>query len=36
MNEHDLWKLFAETGDIELYMMYRAMKEREDNGNDAP
>jgi hypothetical protein len=30
MNEKDLWQLFAKTGDIELYNMYRAMKEYEE------
>lgn len=27
MTEYELWSMFAKTGDIELYDMYRAMKE---------
>lgn len=30
MNEYELWKMFAKTGDIEWYDMYRAMKEYEE------
>ncbi|MEG1529966.1 MAG: hypothetical protein RSC44_03505 [Clostridia bacterium] len=33
MNENELWQMFAKTGDIELYNMYRAMKEYEEKGN---
>lgn len=35
MNEKDLWQLFAKTGDIELYNMYRAMKEHEEKGAES-
>ncbi len=27
MKEKDLWQMFASTGDIEWYMMYKAMQE---------
>ena len=27
MTEYELWQMFAKTGDIEWYDMYRAMKE---------
>lgn len=33
MNEYELWQMFAKTGDIEWYDMYRAMKDYEDNRN---
>ena len=31
MTERELWQMFAKTGDIELYDMYRAMKEHEED-----
>ncbi len=34
MNKRELWKMFAKTGDIEVYGMYLAMKEYEDNSHD--
>ena len=30
MNEYELWTMFAKTGDIEWYDMYRAMKDYKD------
>ncbi|MGN0744756.1 MAG: hypothetical protein ACI4MZ_05760 [Christensenellales bacterium] len=27
MNENELWNMFAKTGDVEWYAMYRTMKE---------
>ena len=29
MNEKELWNMFAKTGDVEWYAMYRTMKEDE-------
>lgn len=34
MNKRELWEMFAKTGDIEVYGMYLAMKEYEDNSHD--
>lgn len=31
MTEYELWEMFAKTGDIELYDMYRAMKENHED-----
>lgn len=30
MNEYELWTMFAKTGDVEWYNMYRAMKDYRD------
>lgn len=33
MTEYELWQIFAKTGDIEWYDMYRAMKEHKEDAN---
>lgn len=35
VNKRQLWDVFAKTGDIEVYGMYLAMKEYEDNSQKA-
>lgn len=30
VNEYELWTMFAKTGDVEWYNMYRAMKDYRD------
>ena len=31
MTDKEMWKLFAKTGDIELYSMYRTLKEERES-----
>ena len=33
MRSQDLWEMFQATGDLELYGMYRTLKEEEQEGN---
>ncbi len=31
VNEYELWNMFAKTGDVDWYKMYRALKEDKEN-----
>ena len=33
MRSQELWEMFQATGDVELYAMYRTLKEEEQEGN---
>lgn len=32
MTEKELWRMFVKTGDVELYSMYRTLKEERESG----
>lgn len=34
MNNKDIWEVFSKTGDIDAYLMYKAVSDTESRNND--